>query len=158
MITSPKITTATDITLVTLQNCPSELSFIAGVFEKIGDLGVDVNMISLAPAHGAYTSVSFTIADNDLDKVLSFTAELRDTVNVQVIVSSGNCIISVYDDGMKNTPGVAARVFTAASTAGTDIRIITTSAADISLLVTAADFPEALKAIEFKFRRGDRAR
>ncbi len=152
MITSPKITTTADITLVTLQNCPSELKFVAGVFEKIGSLGVDVDMISLAPSHGAFTSISFTISDADLVKILNFTAEVREKGNVKAIVSSGNNKISVYDEGMKQLPGVAAEVFKAAASSGADIRLITTSEVDISLLVTAADFAEALKAIKNRFQ------
>lgn len=49
---------------------------------------------------------------------------------------------------MKDTPGVAAKVFTAAAAVETDIRIITTSDVDISILVTEADFHATLKAIE----------
>ncbi len=148
MIKTSTITTSNDITLITLQNCPSDLSFIANVFHKIADFGVDVDMISLTPTHGAFTSISFTIADNDLGKILAFTSELHDNSNIKTIVSSGNCKISVYDQGMKNSPGVAAEVFAAAAKVETDIRIITTSEVDISLLVTAADFNETLHAIE----------
>lgn len=149
-LTSPKIATETDITLVTLQSCPTKLNFIAKIFQSIANLGVDVDMISLAPTHGAYTSVSFTVSDNDLDKLLSFTSELREQANVKAIVSSGNCKISVYDAGMQNNPGVAAEVFQAAAAVDTDIRIITTSEVDISLLVTAADFPETLRIMKEK--------
>lgn len=148
---SPTITTSSDITLVTLQNCPSELKFISNVFERIGAFGVDVDMISLAPTHGAYTSVSFTISDNDLDKIFNFTSELHDSAKIKAIVSSGNSKISVYDSKMKNAPGFAAQVFAAAAGVNADIRIITTSEVDISLLVTAADFQETLKALESKF-------
>lgn len=152
MALCPKITTENDITLVTLQNCPPELNFVADVFKKIGQLGVDVDMISLAPSQGSNTSVSFTIADTDLDKILSFTSELRDTVCVKAIVSSGNCKISVYDSSMVNAPGLAAQVFAAAASAGSDIRIITTSEVDISLLVTSADALEIMKALQEKFK------
>lgn len=148
---SPKITTSSDITLVTLQNCPSELKFISSVFERIGALNVDVDMISLAPAHGAFTSVSFTISDNVLDKIFGFTSDLHETAKIKVIVSSGNCKISVYDPNMKNAPGFAAQVFAAAAGANADIRIITTSEMDISLLVTAADFQETLQALKGGF-------
>ena len=148
MILEPVITTVNDITLITLQNCPSELSFISNLFQKIADFDVNVDMISLAPTQGAFTSVSFTISDNDLDKILAFTSNLRDTSNIKTIVSSGNCKISVYDQNMKNTPGVAARVFAAAANIETDIRIITTSEVDISLLITAADFDQTLHEIE----------
>lgn len=149
----PKITTEDDITLITLQSCPSELSFVADVFQKIGQLDVDVDMISLAPSQGSLTSISFTIADSDLDKILSFTSELHDTIKVKAIVSSGNCKISVYDQNMKNAPGIAAQVFAAAASVNSDIRIITTSEVDISLLVTSADFPETMKALENKFNK-----
>lgn len=151
MALSPTISTTTDITLITLQKCPSELKFIADVFQKIAALGVDVDMISLAPTQGSYTSVSFTISDNCLDKILSFTSELRSQNQISAIVSSGNCKISVYDAGMINSPGVAAEVFDVASSTHTDIRLITTSEVDISLLITAADFQETLSAIEKRF-------
>ena len=148
---SPTITTSSDITLVTLQGCLSELKFISNVFERIGILGVDVDMISLAPTQGAYTSVSFTISDNDLDKIFNFTSELHDSAKIKVIVSSGNSKISVYDPNMKNAPGFAAQVFSAAASVNADVRIITTSEVDISILVTAADFQETLKALQNKF-------
>ena len=148
MSTAPTITTSNDITLITLQNCPSDLTFIANVFQKICSLGVNVDMISLAPTHGAYTSISFTISDNDLGEILVFTSDLQDNFNIKTIVSSGNCKISVYDQSMRNTPGVAAKVFAAAAKIETDIRIITTSEVDISLLITAADFDQTLHEIE----------
>jgi aspartokinase len=151
MALSPKVSVKEDITLIVLQDCPPELNFVADVFQKIGQLGVDVDMISLAPSQGSNTSVSFTIADADLDKILCFTSELRDKVRVKAIVSSGNCKISVYDPNMVNAPGLAAQVFAAAASVDCDIRLITTSEVDISLLVTAADAPETVKALKSKF-------
>ncbi len=151
MAITPKITTESDITLIVLQNCPPELSFVSGVFQRIGQLRVDVDMISLAPSQGSNTSVSFTISDLDLDKILCFTSELRDKYKVKAIVSSGNCKISVYDPNIVNAPGFAAQVFSAAASANADIRIITTSEVDISILVTSADYPETLKAMQEKF-------
>lgn len=148
MNTVPTITTCDEITLITLQNCPSDLTFVADVFQKIAEFGVNVDMISLAPTHGAFTSISFTISDNDLGKILVFTSDLHENLNIKTIVSSGNCKISVYDQSMKNTPGVAAKVFAAAAKSEADIRIITTSEVDISLLVTAADFEGTLKEIQ----------
>lgn len=151
MALSPKVSMENDITLIVLQDCPPELNFVSDVFQKIGQRGVDVDMISLAPSQGSNTSVSFTIADADLDKILSFTSDLRDKVRVKAIVSSGNCKISVYDPNMVNAPGLAAQVFAAAASVDSDIRLITTSEVDISLLVTAADAPETVKALESNF-------
>jgi aspartate kinase len=148
---SPSITAKDEITLVTLQNCPTDLDFTAKVFQEIGKLGVDVDMISLVPSQGSSTSISFTVRDCDIDKVLSFTSKLHSSGDVKAIVSSGNCKISVSDRNMKNTPGVAAQVFAATADAHADIRMITTSEVDVSMLVTSADFAETLKLIQAAF-------
>lgn len=144
------ITTLNDITLVTLQNCPAGLTSIAKIFQKISELGVNVDMISLAPTHGAYTTISFTINDEDLGKILKFTSALYDNHSIKTIVSGGNCKIAVYDERMKNTPGVAAKILQAAAEVETDVRLISTSDVEISLLVTSADFEQTLESIQKK--------
>ncbi|HCC03035.1 MAG TPA: hypothetical protein DHW78_07460 [Ruminococcaceae bacterium] len=143
-----RINTNSEITLVTLQHCPSDPDFLANVFVNIAGLGVNVDMISLSPNHGSNATVSFTINDEDLGKILKFTSALQEKSTIKTIVSSGNCKINVYDENMVNTPGVAAKVFSAASSVNTDIRIVTTSDVDISLLVTEADFETTLEAIQ----------
>ncbi len=143
----PAINVYEDITLVILQNIPAEISFVAQVFEKIAEMGVDVDMISLSPAQSSQTSLSFTIHDDDLVKILSYTSKLNDD-NIKVIVSSGNCKISIDDEEMENCPGVAAKVFGIAAKAKTDIRLITTSESQISLLVTKSDLDAAHAALE----------
>lgn len=148
MMPQAKISTNDEITLVTLQNCSSKLSFITQVFQRISELGVNVDMIALSPTHGPTTSVSFTIGDEDLVGLLAYTSELQENFKVKTIVSSGNYKISVWDPAMKTMPGIAAQIFAAAASVDTDIRIITTSDIEISLLITAADFDQTLQAIE----------
>ncbi len=143
----PTIVVSDDITLVTLQNIPADIGFVSEVFEKIAEMGVDVDMISLSPVQSSMTSLSFTINDNDLMKILGYTSKLNDGT-VKPIVSSGNCKISVNDPGMEHCPGVAAKVFRRAADVGTDIRLITTSESQISLLVTKSDFDSAFSAIQ----------
>lgn len=142
----PTINLCEDITLITLQNISADINFIAEVFDKIAAMGVDVDMISLSPVQSSRTSLSFTIADDDLVKILSYTSKLDDG-SVKSIVSSGNCKITVNDPEMEHCPGVAAKVFKQAAGAGTDIRLITTSESQISLLVTKSDADAALSSI-----------
>ena len=143
----PTITVSDDITLVILQNIPADMGFVTEVFESIAGMGIDVDMISLNPAQSSRTSLSFTISDDDLVKTLSYTSKLNDG-KIKPIVSSGNCKISVNDAGMENCPGVAAKVFGKAASVKTDILLITTSEAQISLLVTKSDFDSAYSAIQ----------
>ena len=142
------ITTNSDITLVTLQEFPANTQSVSDVFEEIAKYGINIDMISMAPTHGAYTDLSFTISDVDLVEVLKFTTELKKKNQIQAIVSSVNHKISVYDEAMRHTPGIAAKVFSAISATNADIRLITTSEVEIALLVTEADYDTVLDALQ----------
>lgn len=142
------ISTVDNITLVTLVGFPAQVDSIATILKSIAEYNINIDMISMAPTHGAFTGLSFTISDNDLVEVLAFTTKMKKETNVNVIVSSVNHKISVYDPAMKNTPGIAAKVFDAIAGTKADLRLITTSEVEISLLVTEADFDTVLSAIQ----------
>ena len=142
------ITSSMDITLVTLQNCPSDLTVIHQIFDKAAELGIDIDMISLAPSQSAMSSLSFTMSDHDLPKLLTFSSHLHNELGVKTVISSGNSKIIAADEAMKNQPGFASKIFGAAANAKTDIRMITTAETEISLLVPASDHETTVSAIE----------
>ncbi len=146
----PTITVCHDITLITLRNIPADIGFISEIFGKIAEMGTDVDMISLSPVQSSRTNLSFTIKDDDLVNILSYTSKLDDG-SVKSIVSSGNCKITVNDEAMENCPGVAAKVFANAAKADTEIRLITTSESQISLLVTKSDSDAVFSRIKEAF-------
>ncbi|MEE1057159.1 MAG: ACT domain-containing protein [Acutalibacteraceae bacterium] len=143
---SAQVTVSNDITLVTLHNAPADMDFIATVFEEIAKLNIDIDMISLSPVQGSTTSVSFTIKDDDLMALLSYTSKLK-SKNIKPVVSSGNSIISLMDDEMEENPGVAAKIFRAIANSNVDIRIVSTSQIQVSVLVTDAVFEQAYSAL-----------
>lgn len=143
---SAQVTVSNDITLVTLHNAPADMDFIATVFEEIAKLNIDIDMISLSPVQGSTTSVSFTIKDDDLMSLLSYTSKLK-SKNIKPVVSSGNSIISLMDDEMEENPGVAAKIFRAIANSNVDIRIVSTSQIQVSVLVTDAVFEQAYSAL-----------
>lgn len=145
---STVISTVDNITLVTLQGFPANVSAMSQIFDAIARFHINIDMISMAPTHGAYTGMSFTISDNDLIDILAFTSALEKEKGLKVIVSSVNHKISVYDKAMKNTPGIAAKVFNAIAGTDADIRLITTSEVEISLLVTEADYDTVFNALQ----------
>lgn len=134
------IQTVSNITLVTLQSYPANTSALSEVFESISKLDINIDMISMPPTHGDITALSFTISDEDIVPMLSYASTLKLEKNIKVIMSSVNHKISVYDEVMKNTPGIAAKVFNAIAASDADIRLITTSEVEISMLVSEADF------------------
>ena len=143
---SAKIQVSSDVTLVTLRNAPVDMDFIASVFEDIAALNIDIDMISLSPVQGSSTSVSFTINDDDLMPLLGYTSKLK-SKNIKPLVSSGNSIISLTDNDMADHPGVASKIFRAIADSNIDLRIVTTSQVQVSVLVTDAVFEQAYKAL-----------
>ena len=147
----PHITTSTDITLVTLQNCPSSLTMIHNIFDKAAQLDIDIDMISLAPSQSDMSTLSFTMSDHDLSKLLTFSSHLHNELAIKTVISSGNSKIMVTDESMKNNPGFACKIFGIAAKVNADIRMITTAETEISLLVPTADYETTISAIKAAF-------
>ena len=146
------ITVKDDITLISLCDCPADISHIARVFDMITKAGIDVDMISQFPPAGTNSGFSFSVSDSDFVSVLSIASTLRtEQPKIKISVSSGNSKITVSGDSMPGTPGVAAKVFAAAAKAQADIRMITTSETEIAMLVIKADAESAVNAIEQAF-------
>ena len=143
-----EISVKEDVTLISLQDFPAHVHGIADVLQKIADAGIDVDMISQTPPNGQHSSLSFTVDDEDFGGVLQIAAMLRkDNPEIRIGVSSGNCKISVMDTAMNGVPGYAAKVFAAAADVHADLRMVTTSECDISILVVKADLESTVQAI-----------
>ena len=143
------ISVSENATLFSLSDSPADISFIAGIFEKIAEAGIDVDMISQFLPNSSHAGLSFTVSDDDFGGVLEIATQLRaENKKIKISVSSGNCKISVSGAEMEGRPGVAAR---AAADAGCDIRMINTSETEISLLVVKADVDATVSAIKKEF-------
>lgn len=143
-----ELTVKDDVTLISLQDFPAHVHGIADVLKMIADAGIDVDMISQTAPNGQHSSLSFTVDDNDFGGVLLIAAELRkENPDIRISVSSGNCKISVMDPAMNGVPGYAAKVFAAAASVHADLRMVTTSECDISILVVQADLEATVHAI-----------
>ncbi|MEG0545903.1 MAG: hypothetical protein RR552_01820 [Oscillospiraceae bacterium] len=142
------ITVTNDVTLISLEDSPADINLIADIFDMIAKAHIDVDMISQTPVHSNAQNLSFTVSDDDLGKILETSACLRKlNPDLKLSVSSGNCKISLFSEDMRGCPGIAVKVFKAASQVNADIRMITTSEVDISILVSKADFEDTLSKI-----------
>ncbi len=130
------ITLNEDVTLVSVYNVPSDTGLLASYFSDIAGRGVNVDMISQTAPLGGNISYSFTVPDNQLVRVLELSAKYNAlTPDRRLEISSGNCKLSFFGEDMKTTPGVAAKVFSVFAQAGMELKLITTSEIDISVLV-----------------------
>ena len=148
------IATTENVSLITLHDSPAEIPFVARVFNSIADAGINVDMIAQAAPFGSRTTLSFTVADADIPRTLETLSSMRDAgAGFKQTVSSGNVKLSVYSEIMRNASGIASRVFDAVASIHADVRMITTSEVDISLLLAAADTEAAVRAITEAFDR-----
>ena len=105
------------------------------------------------------SSIGFTIPQGEADRAVAglrhaFRDELHKGLIDAVTASSGKAVIAVVGEGMAGTPGVAARVFSALASGGINVVAIAqgSSERNISLVVAAADAPEAARRIHAAFQ------
>jgi len=125
----------------------------AKVFSVLGENNIDVLMISQGSSEA---NISFVIPRTTLEKAVNkLELSLLGSGFVKEVTSeTGTCIVAVVGAGMKGTPGVAARVFTAVANQGVNIRMIAqgSSELNISFVVEESDGIKALRALHTEFK------
>ena len=152
MENTQKITITDNVTLISLNDSPADIKLVSQIFTMLANEQIDVDMISQIPPHGNIPYLSFTVSDDDLGKVFEIASKLREiNPELKLAISSGNSKISLFDEQMKDCPGVAAKVFTAIAETNAEVRMITTSEFDISLLTYNHNVDEVYNAIKNVF-------
>ncbi len=129
-----------NISLFVLDNVPADIGFISLIFDKLSDEKVNIDMISQTPPRSKQTSLAFTCDDTDLAAALGCLNSVKEECPaLMTSVSSSNSKITVMSEEMKNGHGFASKIFAAVSRASGDVRLITTSETEISLLVPCLD-------------------
>jgi len=125
----------------------------AKVFDVLGRDNVNILMISQSVSEA---NISFVIQRSLLEKAVS-TLEIallgRGLIR-EVTAEDDVCVVAVVGAGMKGTPGVASRIFTAIAKKGINVRMIAqgSSELNISFVVKETDGEEAVRAVHEEFR------
>ena len=130
-----------DAVLITLKNLPYQTEIIARIFEAFAQRDINIDLICQTPQNNEErTHLSFSVYEKDLPAVLAQVAEFRrKNGEIRVDASTGNTKISVCFEPMRDTPGIAAKIFRALADVGTEIKLISTSEIDVSLLISSQD-------------------
>jgi len=127
----------------------------AKVFQTLGSNSVNVMMISQGSSEA---TISCVVANRDVDRaVRALQLALMGQGYVDKIAEEKDaCIIAVVGSGMKGTPGVAARIFTAVAKRKVNIRMVAQGSSEynVSFVVSHDDGPDAVKAIHEEFSLG----
>lgn len=147
-----QMTVTEDVALVTFNQVPANLKLISEFLESVGNSEINIDMISQTTPQGGSVSLSFTIPEGDMAKMMSLTAQFRERhPGIRPLLSSGNVKLSLYGSQMVNMCGVAASAIHTVSQVIEHIYLITTSELDISFLIPASDLPAAKEALAARF-------
>jgi aspartate kinase len=131
--------------------------FAARVFDTTAAEGVSVLMISQSSSEN---SICLVVPDDATDRLKAalekmFNAELRRHDVEKIDVERPVAIVAAVGEGMRGTPGVAARVFAALGKSGVNVVAIAqgSSELNISLVVMEMDREKAVKLIHEEFHR-----
>jgi aspartate kinase len=127
----------------------------AKVFATLGTNNINVMMISQGSSEA---TISCAVAKKDVDhavRALQLTLLGQGYVD-KVSAEKDACIIAVVGSGMKGTPGVAARIFSAVGKQRINVRMVAQGSSEynVSFVVSEDQGPEAVRAIHEEFKLG----
>ncbi len=141
-----------DVVLITLTNIPNSSFSLAQIFDVIGEHKINVDMICQTAPYKDRINLSFTIDANDLPITLNAVGILKDKyTDLLTEISTGNCKFMLYSDILKTQWGIAARLFKVLSENNLNIKLITTSDVEISILLDNTDYGEAFSVLKKEF-------
>ncbi len=147
------LTVTYNVALVTVDNLPNDMKLISDIFNSIAKQKINVDLINQAPPYRGSINISFSIPADDIASVICTLNSYKSVIpNLHIEVDADNTKLSVYGEGMKNLPGVAAKLFTVLADNGIEIKLITTSEVDISYLIYEKDVDKAMEAVKKEFK------
>jgi aspartate kinase len=122
--------------------------------------GQDANVLMISQA-SSEQSICFVVPEGDATKVAreleaTFAAEIRQRAIDRIAVERNIVIVAAVGEGMKGTPGIAARLFSALGDKNVNVIAVAqgSSETNISLALAAADADAAVRYIHAAFNLG----
>lgn len=147
-----KIDVSYNVSMITLGNLPDDINLIAEIFKVMSDVNINIDMVSKPAPFKGTVSMSFSLLTDDMMEAITLLNEYKEKAgDFSIEVDAYNSKISVYGEEMKNIPGVATRMFKALAKEKIEVKLITTSAVDISCLIFERNIDDAVNSIKKEF-------
>lgn len=134
------------ITLVSVRDQPG---VAAAIFGPLSETGINVDMIvQSVSGDGESTDMTFTVAENDLERAVETLRSLQDQLGCGDILFDSNVVkVSVIGVGMRSHAGVAQIMFRTLAEKGINIQVISTSEIKVSVLIDEEYMELALRSL-----------
>lgn len=137
---------------LTVIRVPDRPGIAHAIISPLADAAVNVDMIIQNVSSDGFTDFSFTVPLADLDLARGIVEEVAARIGVrEVRVDNSIAKVSVVGIGMKNHPGVAARMFEVLAGENINIQMISTSEIRISCVVDSKYGELAVRALHDAF-------
>ena len=133
-----------DQAVVSLAHMPDEPGVNAGLPERLGAAGLNIDLISQATHDGSNNDIAFTLVETELSSAWNFCREQLNKES-QLQVESGIDKLSIGGDGIMGRPGVGAPLVDALNKAGISLRMIATSKVKVSGLMQGKQTAKTLR-------------
>jgi aspartate kinase len=141
-----------DVAKVTLTAVPNQPGIAASIFEPLAQAGVSVDTIVQNAFLENATDLTFTVTRGELKKALDVLNSISDKIKAKEILTNAKLgKVSVVGTGMQNTPGYAAKMFSALSKENINIQLITTSEIRITCIIDESKVKDAVRALHKAF-------
>ncbi len=138
---------------ITIDDVPDRPGVAAKIFGAINRANIVIDMIVQNVSFDGETDISFTLSAADLPKaeaeLRKILPELGDSVDLRS--QSGVAKLSIVGIGMRSHSGVASRMFSALSEAGTNIQMISTSEIKRAVIVNESEIESAARIVHTAF-------
>ncbi len=141
------------IARVDLLEVPDKPGIAAEVFAALGEAGISADMIiqGVPGDEASRQQMAFTIDKDQAEYATEAISSVLDTIGGHFSIDKNIAKLSVVGIAVGSTPGVAARVFKAVSSAAANIQMITTSEVRVSVVIADDKAKAALKAVHSEF-------
>ena len=138
------------ITIIDVEDKPG---VAAEIFKELASSSVNVDMIVQNNfIERKMTNITFTVPMTDLKKSLGVIEELKKRIVFSKVLDEQNLSkVSIIGSGMRNQPGIAAKMFECLSNNNINIEIISTSEIKISVMIDRNKTEAAVNALHSIF-------
>jgi len=143
------IATSDEDIAITLSDIINDINLLSNLFESLGKSKIVIDMISQTSPIKGKVNISFTIPKEDLCEAMEIIKGHIDECNINT--DEDITKFSVVGIGMKNTSGVAARMFSIFGKNNIGVKMITTSEIRITCAIRQVDKQKAIDLVAQAF-------
>ena len=137
---------------VTITGVPNDPGIAAGVFDKIAEAGIFVDMIIQSYGANDRADLSYTIPKESLSRAVEVSEEIAKELGCKGVLSNADIgKLSVSGIGLRSHTGVAIGMFQALADANVNVMMINTSEVRVNVVVDGAKSELALEKLQQQF-------